>query len=568
MSIQTNNSLQIRQPFEVHCGLMANEDIAITYTVAGDVAVMDSNISDALSNPTWSMRAVTDFFPSGIPLDGSEVFLNTAVPASSEDGKIGIRADVGEVSFIISGTAQKVIPAVTIFFDSGAGTVTHNSISYIIRSAVVVPINATSFTLTVTSSGSDERVVISSITAGTQIEWTTDDIISVNLDLRSNLDLTDPSFEISEIEIRAYYPDDISEAVAAIGDGEPVWYYAGIDGDYSEIRNFYISDTVVEENNVIKISAEDRSEALEDVNVPIQRLEYTLRNSRRSLYRWMIARVEEAGISASRETEPGIDPDAKSTKGNMVFLEGSARDHLANIMAYARNDTYGFYPRYVDAGIPKIEWSKPTAKWDIYEEDCGEIKDFINRNIAKIKTDDDYGVLSEVTLENDWTTIEKDISVKNNKRITKNFGDQWYWNYKADHVKSWVWTLLDTVQWISNTTGTTTLQGKECDWTRTNKSVSASPKRNGSTEKISPMVVGVTRFGDNKIIMPNYTWVFNRSNKGGSFTWKGDPRMQPRDVFRFHRLDGTVEECTIETIELTHEDGGTIAEISYRKGVV
>lgn len=53
----------------------------------------------------------------------------------------------------------------------------------------------------------------------------------------------------------------------------------------------------------------------------------------------------------------------------------------------------------------------------------------------------------------------------------------------------------------------------------------------------------------------------------GSFTWKGDPRMHPRDVFTFHRLDGTDEVCTLENITITHEKGGTSAEITYRKGV-
>lgn len=59
-----------------------------------------------------------------------------------------------------------------------------------------------------------------------------------------------------------------------------------------------------------------------------------------------------------------------------------------------------------------------------------------------------------------------------------------------------------------------------------------------------------------------------RSNITGSFTWKGDPRMQPRDSVYWNRLDGTTEEITLETITLTHEGGGTSAEITYRKGVI
>ena len=59
-----------------------------------------------------------------------------------------------------------------------------------------------------------------------------------------------------------------------------------------------------------------------------------------------------------------------------------------------------------------------------------------------------------------------------------------------------------------------------------------------------------------------------RSKTTGSFKWKGDPRMQPRDVIKFHRLDGTVEEITLENITIAHEGGGTSAEITYRKGVI
>ena len=64
-----------------------------------------------------------------------------------------------------------------------------------------------------------------------------------------------------------------------------------------------------------------------------------------------------------------------------------------------------------------------------------------------------------------------------------------------------------------------------------------------------------------------YESLLQRSNMTGSFIWKGDPRMQPRDVVEFHRLDGTVEEITLENITLHHEGGGTYAEITYRKGV-
>ena len=63
-------------------------------------------------------------------------------------------------------------------------------------------------------------------------------------------------------------------------------------------------------------------------------------------------------------------------------------------------------------------------------------------------------------------------------------------------------------------------------------------------------------------------WLLDRSPITGSFTWKGDPRMQPRDVVEWERLDGTTTTITLENITLTHEGGGTSAEITYREGVV
>lgn len=64
-----------------------------------------------------------------------------------------------------------------------------------------------------------------------------------------------------------------------------------------------------------------------------------------------------------------------------------------------------------------------------------------------------------------------------------------------------------------------------------------------------------------------FSSLLDRSNITGSFTWKGDPRMQPRDVVNFTRLDGTTETITLENITITHQGGGTSAEITYRKGI-
>ena len=80
-----------------------------------------------------------------------------------------------------------------------------------------------------------------------------------------------------------------------------------------------------------------------------------------------------------------------------------------------------------------------------------------------------------------------------------------------------------------------------------------------------------------------------RSNICGSFTWRGDGSIQPRDLINFRLIEknllsgagdqltdesgneliiGGYEYRTVETITTTHENGGTVSEITYRKGMI
>lgn len=46
-----------------------------------------------------------------------------------------------------------------------------------------------------------------------------------------------------------------------------------------------------------------------------------------------------------------------------------------------------------------------------------------------------------------------------------------------------------------------------------------------------------------------------------TFTFKGDPRWQPRDFLTVNRVDGTQIKTRVGSIHLAHEGGGTKAEI-------
>jgi len=588
--IDVKNAEQIRDPLEIHCGITARSDIDLTVTASGDIAASDSNAGAAIDTEQWAMRGLADFQGEGFPLDGSRELLDTSVAGSLADGKVGLRSDIGG-TMTASVTGDQEIVALTVEVASGSGTITANGVSYDAKQLVIIPVGAQSVTLTIESDDPERRIEIASITPGIDLEFTNEDIISVELDLRSDLSIVSPSWAISSITVRAYYPGDLSEVIPNVGDDVPIWYYAGYPGDYSQIRYFYLNGPAEQLNGVLTFSGEDASGKLEDSkNVALQRLDTDSTVGRTNLYNWFVNTIESAGIKPVSIEAPPTASGQTKTERSMVMLEASAREHVAAMMNLAHSGT--FWPVFVDAGIPSIRWTKPTSKWDIYEADCGDVQRNIARNVAKLEVEDssDYGITNDITKATAWSTLEADISITRGISITKNF-DSWYWAYSVSYKQGdrFVWATPNSVQWIPSATsvqkkvrtGTKkgkavysnkwfyrpTLYGKLMTYTATARSLVPPVLRSGYTATVTPLGIGSIYQGTT-LIYPNWQSLFAVSNITGSFTWKGDPRMQPRDVFTFHRLDGTTELCTIESIQLTHEEGGTTAEISYRKGVV
>ena len=253
-----------------------------------------------------------------------------------------------------------------------------------------------------------------------------------------------------------------------------------------------------------------------------------------------------------------------------------------------------FWPVYVDAGIPTLRHSKPTAKWDIYEEDCGSVVRSAERNIRTLKPDKtDYGLTSTCAVGKKMEVAKFDGCVKG-KRTTKTLNDGFYVNlsvdpgtvewqsanklifipgqmwktkkvtkYKRVKGKKVKYTVEQKVKKVDK--GTVKVYGYPVTPTRLAKT--QTKKRPGVTEETQVLVYGQLKAAD-ALVFPNYGCILSASNLTGSFAFKGDPRMQPRDVFTFHRLDGTTELCTIESMTLKHQGGGTSADLTYRKGVV
>lgn len=582
-TIASENLKNIRQGMDVFVHVQQVQNAALTVT-QNNAKLYDLT---TLQDTDITVRPLTDLQGAGFPLDGSVVLYDSTVVASSENGKLGIRSNVG-AAMTVTVSASTTINALTLQI-RGNGTIEANGVTYATREVVVIPVNATSIVITATPD-SGNRITIENILPGIVLDFDNNNLISCTLDLESNLSIVDGSWTISSIEVQGYYPDDISQAVTNMTSGTPIIYYAGYQGDYSTPRFFYVSEAVTQKNGLITIKGEDASAKLEDVIQPESIWQTSRQNARQEWYRKMASMVTGAGITlASKEADPPL-VDTNTAKYTVITKEGTYRDYIHYMMNLTNKN--GFYPRFIDAGIPTLRWSEPTSKWDIYKEDVGDFERVVERSINKIYGDDENKPLQVLLNVASKKTTISTLNVTKNKVYDISYGDNYYNSvtYSNGTLKKASDKTLHSIRLTANKT-TKSVKVKVKKKGKTTTKTVSKPKlsvygyriteQSGGVNMVTANRLGVTKeeknllwgrfvsnYNGSSYGLPNYADLFNKSNIGGSFTYKGNPHMQPRDVFRLYELDGqTYTTCTIESIETKHEDGGMISTIKYREGV-
>lgn len=586
--IDDNNKLQIRPPFLISCGIAARPNYNLTFSNLVGFPISDTNPSSALDSEEWPIKEIADLQGEGFPLDGSCVFHEAG--AGSEDGKLGIKTAIGDTgSLTVSSSAE--IPALTVY-TRGEGTIICAGATYEARGVNIIPVNATTASLTFTSTDAERRLEVQSIIPGINLSWDNDSIISVELYLRSDLSIENSQWAVSEIDITAYYADDISEAVSTIADNVPIWYTSGYLGDMAPERRFYLSEPVTMKDNIITIKGRDASGAFGKTANAAQILNTKSGTGRYDLYVKLMHFIQDAGVTL-RSKESAPERTSGSAERSLIFKANTTDVIVQNIINLSHVDlssSDSFWPTFVDAGIPRLTHTKPSPKWNIYEEDCGDVRQIVARNVSRIASHEDNGLHSQIIRNNTAQEIVR-RHVTMDTRYSQNAGG-YYWKLSVSNAKDvkvtaesiWWTAETDTIGWpimtyeVNMETGEiiqkedvlyqneSIVVGKSASVKKLESSILATPKRAGTTMVVDPISYGQVYSGSD-FIYPNYNHLFERSNITGSFTWKGDPRMQPRDVFNFWRLDGSVDICTIESINLKHNGGGTVAEISYRLGV-
>ena len=618
-TISEANNMQIRPPMDVMITLQVGDDVPLTYSGYSSAKVADGRLNE----PNRKMMPLTDLQGDGYSLDSYMSMYDPDTHVGTQD-KWGVRSNVGEpVSITI--TATDSIKYVSAWAD-GCSSVTYNGNDYaMVAGSANVYIEDSTATLTFNPLYDDRRVEVSLLASGSFYIFDNTNIISCIVSLRSDLSLINPTLPESEIEIQAFWDEDISERLASIPDETLITYSAGYSEQMSQTRNFYLAERITWKDNVMTIRAVDAVHKL-DVQLPTATLlAYGLNavdpTTEYNVFAFLRACLRYAGVTAyngmHEEENVGVE------KSSLYFPMMTIREAIAILNAWFRFGEYlnnNYWLSFVDAGAPVYRDRYSTSYWDIYEEDCGDVKRDVDRNIKEIRlpvTEIAHGgggveVGSGTWIYGSGVFLDFDDNV-HSWRIQDEAGSTLYSVRSGSSVgaailemnalnEMYVRGLMQSGLPMGSmrTFYTQVMPWNSSQLSTWNADIGSSVRTDQQVKIIgvklqeSTQIESFSTGRDNgevitldeapipgKIIVKEsessttqYTLypdmavqsILNMSNVTGSFKWKGDPRMQPRDSAYLHRTNGTVELITIENITITHEGGGTSAEITYRKG--
>lgn len=592
-TINAQNALQIREkPMEVYITLQAGSSAKISnYAPSGTYKSYDST----LGNSSYTMRNIADLAGEGFPLDGSYRLYDPSEATDATNGKLGLRGNAGQ-DVAVTITASATLTAVTVS-TRGVGTITVGGTSYPSTGNNVIPINATTATLTFTPAVNNGRAEVDYIVPGITLSATNDTLTRCTLALRGNLAVIDHTWEESEIEFEMYYPYDISSSFSYVQNEWPITYRAGYDGDLSTVRRFYLSEPVEQKDNIITIKGVDASHRLNDKTLNEDWLKTTKANSRQTIYNRFIEAIQSSGVTIQRKQAWSV-PSGHWTQ-QAVIPEMSARDFVAGVMNLTMNAKHGstyYGMQFVDAGIPTVEHGDGKVygnTWTIFKSDCGDFNEQYERNIAKIQnTSEEHRLNETVTSNGDNISVYDPVP---DDGFDKRGGDGQVPG-KNERLDISYDTLYEGVTFngltplVSTPSGCTVKVINDPVWYKRDGKwfVRNEPKIKGvgrlkfaggyvtyanpnelpgTVYQTEPFIIGAVQDSNNEQVF-NYPSLFARSTRTGSFVWKGDPRMQPLDylVIVNDTNDGrdTIT-ARITSIELTHEGGGTTATINWRE---
>lgn len=622
-TISEENKKQFRRPMKISAGIQGNISRAwLSVVPRPDLSI--GGIWD-YDTCTWDfpIRQLADFSGDGIPLDGSVHPWQKIDHVDESTGKMGIHSTVGNGEKMVLywiNRRDELLPNITLIFSpDSSGTIDMKTVDGLTRASlpiaprVIVPVNDKEGYLVITNASDTHRVKLYSAIPGITLDFTESEIVSINMSLRSDLSVDSQTIPISEIELKVYWTQDISETIGNITDGATIYYSAGYDGGMSAQRNFYLSEPARMENGLITLHGEDSVRYMDQNKIPYKIMQSYTGNGKQQLYKLFCDTVQ-SGLSNAKVLMQSAPTGKKTGAISDILIPETDSRTLASDIMHLGTLQGEFVPQFVDAGIPKISWSPQVAKWEIREEDCGDVSRLADRKIAVITSDGEYKLHNTAKRINKWITISTRKTADAGKRYNVNGDDGPYYTWTVSNGKS-LMTTPDKCSYIAKKTAKKTVKyyyrkkrggklypcskktyakkksnmrkkktvyvnpcitrAKKLQVTGGTKSIIAPDGRPGYTLTINPLdISGLVKTDDGSRLYPRHDRRFEISNITGEFAWKGDPRMQPRDLCKFYHTEKNkhlndsgkdYELIQIETIEIIHEAGGTQAKITYRK---
>lgn len=542
-TIDTENEKTFRHSFDVYLGIDAER-----YEVA------ELYCDDALSGYEEQSRVLQrgtkiplmDLSGGGFRADGEHRPIGERISDSSKYGLIASTI----------GTSMTLLPSV------GTG---------VIHSEADVDVtvlysdndnNLYKYTTTVTLSSSTlgrqitvpaiegKRMYVERVLFGNAWEWRNDTIISANLDLRGLETVpTSPTLQASEIDFQVINEEDVK--LQELGVDTPIWYRSGYINDMCDDRLFYLSDAISVSKGTVSARGMDAvGTFLDDIKM----------NAYGGLPRFnelgiqcVLCGIFEQSMDGLDVKTVGINPIPPNNEAtNFVVFDSSLRDAIARTMMFqSYGTTTGQYLKFVDAGTPTFtlqtvgENVKTINNASLFESEMSRADGIV------------YGQEYLATKSTTTSTIASESVVAAEIR-TYSFSD--YYDGVTVSNATIIESTPSYVTYKATETGTCTISGYLIKVT-TGSSFSTARRGNrlNKTIEIDEIYGNVLRR-----FTAMYDSIYlslNTNNKLYSFTWRGDPRLNPRDYIS---VNG--QEMTIESINLSHTGGGLTSTIKARKG--
>lgn len=415
--------------------------------------------------------------------------------------------------------------------------------------------------------GGNTRKVITHIVAGYSWWFDNSTLVSCSGVLRGiETKVENPELQMSEIEIKGYEPNDITDAIGSIGTEYPIFYSAGYVDDMSPMRKFYLSDQIEWAENVITFKGTDATRFLDN--------EYAVyvgdTNGESGGVKRLIDRLDTILTNSKIAHEYHNDyTDGIYANGYaFLFPKISKRNIIAQVVNVCRCDdifVYGdpCYVNYVDAGIPKLWTGKSTEKKRL--NDIGKPSVIVEPKIDTIQVNNwmlYVGASAQIETYTSQGTTYKETSDP-------------YYSFTAS---AGTISRLSPYKYKLVRTGSATISGRKISAYDASQegynSPLVVPEGGGGVTVTIDDIYGFTGWIDGDGTNSDFTGdgllaMLKRSNILYEFEYRGDPRLQPRDYIRADvKGEGRLTDMTIDSIEFSHEGGGYKQKITARKGLV